>query len=235
MKGVDSLILDDTEYVLTPVNQGLSGLVDMANSVSASDEGGEGYEFHVLDVVDSDGTRVLVVKQGGEMTTERGGLLQSGSVDRWYAFETPDSERLLMLEYEEHGWTRGDKYTLRDASTDSVLATWERTSVLKQRWALDDPTGETAAIASKSWQRAFRELLPFSGDKELFVTHPRDSELASIRVLSDGLTSLDGGEVEVTVQESAIPDEILLAFAVGLRREVTKSSNSGDGGDAGGE
>lgn len=62
MEGVDSLVLDDTAYVLTPVNQGVSGLMDVANSVSASAEGG--HEFHVLNVVDSDGTRVLAIKQG---------------------------------------------------------------------------------------------------------------------------------------------------------------------------
>lgn len=91
------------------------------------------------------------------MTTEGDGLLQSGSVDRWYAFETPDSKRLLMLEYEEHGWTPGDEYTLRDASTGSVLAMWERTSVLKQKWTLDGPAGETAPsrypVTSTGWSR----------------------------------------------------------------------------------
>lgn len=227
MRGVDSLVLNDTEYTLSPVNQGLSGLMDMAKSVTATPEGG--HEVHLLDVVDSDGTQVLAVKAGGQMTTAAKGLFKS--LDRWYAFETPDSERLLILECEEQWWPPGDQYTLQGASTGSVLATWKRASVLRQKWRLDTPGGETAAIASRPWQRTLRELVPFSRSKTFAVTAPRGSEVARIQILESGLMSLKGREVEVTLKESLIPGEILLAFAVALRMEVADSGDGGDGGE----
>lgn len=223
-----SIVLDDTKYRLTPVNQGLSGLTDMMTSVT---EMKDGYTHHIYDVVNSEGMQVLAVVANWKMTDEGEGLLQSSSLDKWYDFETSDSERLLTLEFEEEGWTPGDQYLLLDVSTDSVLATWERTSVLRQKWTLYDSMDKTVATVCKPWQRIIRELVPFSRTELFSVRAPGGSKIAGIELIESRLMSLSGREVAVTLREPDIPEEILLAFAVTLIQEDIKGWEGHSGGE----
>lgn len=227
MDGIESLNLDDNEYTLTPVNEGLSRMMELAKSATT----GGIEEHHLHDVVNSDGTRVMAVKWDVDRTKEGGGLIKSGSVDISFIFETPDSERLLTLEYDpDSGWFQGPKYLLRDASTGSVLGTWKSTSLLTSKWTLEDSGGKTVAVTGKPWQRTLRELVPFTQTNVFHVTAPGGFEIARIQLVNSGLTSLQGPEVTVSLRETRIPGEILIAIAAGLRREATKGSSDGNGG-----
>lgn len=224
MEGVDDLHLTDAEYTLRSVGTDLSDAIDVATAGLNQ----EAEKQHAYNIVSSDGTRVLGVKWGVHVTKEGEGLVQSGSMHRWYAFETPGSERLFTVEYDDDGWLSTVDYTIRDASTESVLGTWARTSLTRKSWKgttweLEDPAGQTTAIASEQ-TGGILETLGLSSSPELYsVATPGDREVASVRK--------SGAGVEITLAESLISGEFVLAFAVALLRDDKASTSSSSGGE----
>ena len=217
IRGVSTLNLDPGEYVIEPAEWRRDANQQLSNLTPGSGEGGEPI-WHLHDVARSDGTTVLEVLE--DRRAMEGTFQTSG---RQFLFRSPDGEPLMA--YEREGYMVGTNTTLEDLTTEEVLGSWKAPGLLsrlfKGRWELTDPGGNRHVSAKRKWSLGSLQYPSFN------LTSVESSGIGQLSMKRDGLFY----SMDVTLERSSIPTEIILAMAYGILWASSQgSSNSSSGG-----
>lgn len=197
MRGISGLDPRPGEYRIEP-SEMKEGLSNPIGEPETTDDGEEVAMYHIQNVVDADG-EVLVEVLDDRRTVE--GLSVEG---QQFLFRSPDGEHLMALQRE--GAVVGSAMTLVDVSTGEELATCEMTSQLSRSWELRSPTDETVAVGKRKW--GLRSLLY----PRWAMTEDDGTAIGRLAMSQSGLNY----EMDVTLERSSIPTEVLLAWAYGM-------------------
>lgn len=201
IQGVSALDLGPGEYTIEPAAWRRDAGEQLSNLTSGSGEGDEAV-WHLNDVVAEDGTTVLEVCDDRRAME---GLQVSG---RQFLFRTPEGEEVMA--YERDSYAVGGGATLADLTTDEELCSWETSSllslVLKSKWHLSAPGGSRQVTAKRQWSLGGL----FYPSLEL-----RSADGTDIGSLASHMNGLFF-EMDVALERSSIPTEVLLAWAFGI-------------------
>lgn len=208
-------------------------LRDLLSDDGLSKAFGDTAEFHEFTIEDADGRPVLeLVRKRVELPADEEGLVdrvfggEGGpmrSVKDVYLFRPPDGEPVLTLDV-----PRGLRYvyTLTDAETAEVLATWEKSRWLFGNWNLETP--QRGHVATVKWSRWLRELNPLRRQGTYVVYGTDGSELGEFRRVDfegDGLSDRVFSQLDIQLSHG-LSAEVGLAFAFGIFRQARRGRHT---------
>lgn len=216
MRGVSNLSIRPGDYTIEAAEWRRDVNQQLSNLTSGSGPGDEPI-WHVHNVERTDGSRVMEVFE--DRRAMEGRFQTSG---RQFLFKTPDGEPVMA--YEREGHMVGTTATLEDVTTEEVLGSWKASGLLglllRGRWELVDPSGDTRARAKRSWSLGALQYPSFA------LTSEGDTDIGRLSMKRDGVFQ----RMDVTLEQSPIPTEILLAMSYGILWGLNQKSSSSGGG-----
>jgi hypothetical protein len=201
MQGLTSLDFDPGEYAIEPSEWRRDADQQLSNLTPDSGEGGEAL-WHIHNIELSGGARVMEVLEDRRAME---GLETSG---RQFLFRSPDGEPVMA--YEREGFAIGTATTLRDLTSEAVLASWKASGLLgrllRANWVLTDAGGDQRATAKRDWSLGALLYPTFA------VTSVEGSDIGRFAAERDGLFT----RMDIELEPSPIPPAVLLAMAYGI-------------------
>jgi hypothetical protein len=209
VRGLASLTLPAGAYSIVPA----AWRRDLDKQVTNFAKGmGDSEEaiWQLHDVVRPDGETVFEVYE--DRREMEGALSTDG---RQFLVRSSDGEPLMA--YEREGMRVGTPCTLVNLDTEEELATWGTSGVLgmtlQSKWALSAPDGTTAAHAKRGW--SLGSLL----HPDYTLSTADGTGIGTLATVQDGMfRSLD-----VELERSTVPTEILLVMAQGILRAFNQA------------
>ncbi len=203
MHSVSSLALRTGGYEIVPSEE----MSECAQQLRKAISGGE---HHLYNIVRENGTRELEIIRRTTPQGDTGDLLRS--VDTEFLFRPPSGDPLLALS--PGGLT--SPYTLRDATSDEVLATWRKSFYVVGDWTVRDSAEVVQATVRKT--QSIRTLLSSSRVGAYAMYSADGTEIAQFdhfRVDPNPLDTTSFG-LELSLELSQLPPEVVIAIAYGL-------------------
>lgn len=203
MYSVSSLALRPGAYEIVPSEEMSEWTQQLRKAIS-------GGEHHLYNIVRENGTCELEIIRRTIPQGDTGDLLRS--VDTEFLFRPPDGNPLLALS--PGGLT--SPYTLRDATSDEVLATWQKSFPIFGDWTVKDSAEVVQATVKQA--HSIRTLLSPSRVGAYAMYSADGTEIAQfdhVRVDPNPLDNTAFG-LEISLESSQFPPEVVLAIAYGI-------------------